>query len=146
MNLIIEPQKKIPVCDDVDVFVAGGSCTGVFAAVRAARLGAKVVLVERENCLGGMATAALVNIWHSLKDTDYKNQVIAGLTAEMTERLVKSGSAVLDDNPSTAIVFDPNRLKYELDELVKEEKIKVYLRRIDRKQRRQKRRSRKLLY
>ncbi len=127
MNFVVEPEKKIPVCDECDVFVAGGSCTGVFAAVRAARMGAKVVLAERENCLGGMATAALVNIWHSLKDTDYKEQVIAGLTAEMTERLVKSGSAILDDNPSTAITFDPNRLKYELDKLVKEEKIKVYL-------------------
>ena len=127
MKCIEEPAKKIPVCMEADVFVAGGSCTGVFAAVRAARLGAKVVLVERENCLGGTATAGLVNIWHSLKDTDYKNQVIAGLTYEMTERLVKSGSARLDDNPSTAINFDPNRLKYELDRLVEEEKIKVYL-------------------
>jgi len=99
----------------------------VFAAVRAARLGAKVVLVERENCLGGTATAGLVNVWHSLKDTDYKDHVIAGLTGEMTERLVKCGSAVLSDNPSTAIVFDPNRLKYELDKLVAEEKIKIYL-------------------
>ena len=127
MNYMLEPEKKLPVCDEADVWVAGGSCTGVFAAVRAARMGAKVVLVERQNCLGGMATSALVNVWHSLKDTDYKEQVIAGLTAEMTERLVKSGCAVLDDNPSTAIVFDPNRLKYELDLLVKEEKIKIYL-------------------
>lgn len=127
MNFITEPSRQIPVCAEADVFVAGGSCTGVFAAVRAARLGARVVLVERENCLGGTATAGLVNIWHSLKDTDYKNHVIAGLTAEMTERLVKSGSARLDDNPSTAINFDPNRLKYELDCLVKEEKIKIYL-------------------
>ena len=127
MNYMVEPEKKLPVCDEADVFVAGGSCTGVFAAVRAARMGAKVVLVERQNCLGGMATSALVNVWHSLKDTDYEEQVIAGLTAEMTERLVKSGCAVLDDNPSTAIVFDPNRLKYELDLLVKEAKIKIYL-------------------
>lgn len=122
-----EPARRVPVRACADVFVAGGSCTGVFAAVRAARLGAKVVLVERENCLGGTATAALVNVWHSLKDTDYQNQIIAGLTGEMTERLVRSGSAVLDDNPSTAITFDPNRLKYELDRLVAEEKIDVYL-------------------
>ncbi|MBR5527962.1 MAG: FAD-dependent oxidoreductase [Clostridia bacterium] len=127
MNYITEPEKQLPVCYEADVFVAGGSCTGVFAAVRAARMGAKVVLVERANCFGGTATAGLVNIWHSLKDTDYKNQVIAGLTGEMTERLEKSGSAILTDDPSTAIKFDPNRLKYELDKLVIEEKIKVYL-------------------
>lgn len=124
---ITEPERKIPVVAQADLFVAGGSCTGVFAAVRAARLGMKVVLVERENCFGGTATAGLVNIWHSLKDTDYKNQVIAGLTWEVTERLVKSGSALLDDNPSTAINFDPSRLKYELDKLITEEKIEVLL-------------------
>ena len=100
---ITEPSRKIRVSYEADLFVAGGSCTGVFAAVRAARLGLKVVLAERQNCLGGTATAGLVNVWHSLKDTDYKNQVIGGLTAEMTERLVKQGAAELRDDPSVAI-------------------------------------------
>lgn len=127
MDYIIEPQKEIPICYEADVFVAGGSCTGVFAAVRAARLGANVVLVERQNCLGGTATAGLVNVWHSLKDTDYKEQIIGGLTAEVTKRLVERGAAELKDNPSVAILFDPNLLQYELDKLVQEEKIKVYL-------------------
>lgn len=127
MNYITEPAKQLRIAYEADVFVAGGSCTGVFAAVRAARLGARVILVERQNCLGGTATAGLVNVWHSLKDTDYKNQVIAGLTDEMTARLHKSGSAVLKDDPSVAILFDPNALMYELDKLVKEEKITVLL-------------------
>ena len=39
MQTIIEPQRKIPVIEEADVCVLGGSCTGVFAAVRAARLG-----------------------------------------------------------------------------------------------------------
>ena len=127
MNFITEPEKRLPVCYEADVFVAGGSCTGVFAAVRAARLGASVVLVERQNCLGGTATAALVNVWHSLKDTDYKNQIIAGLTAEVTERLRKAEAAIIKDDPSLAIQFNPNRLQYELDRLIAEEKIKLYL-------------------
>ena len=97
----------------------------MFAAVRAARLGAKVVLVERQNMLGGTATAGLVNVWHSLKYTDYKEYVIAGLTGEMTQRLVRADAAILKDDPSVAICFDPNRLAYELDKLVSEEKIKV---------------------
>lgn len=126
-KFITEPARETKIVYEADVFVAGGSCTGVFAAVRAARLGASVVLVERLNCLGGTATAGLVNVWHSLKDTDYREQVIGGLTAEMTERLVKANAAVLQDDPSTAIRFDPNMLMYELDKLVQEEKIKVYL-------------------
>lgn len=127
MNYITEPQKNISLRYKADIFVAGGSCTGVFAAVRAARLGAKVLLVERQNMLGGTATAGLVNVWHSLKDTDYKEYVIAGLTGEMTQRLVRADAAILKDDPSVAICFDPNRLAYELDKLVSEEKIKVLL-------------------
>lgn len=125
MKYVTEPARQIPVRYEADIFVAGGSCTGVFAAVRAARLGARVVLAERQNCLGGMATAALVNVWHSLKDTDYKEQVIGGLTAEVTERLYRAGAAVLKDDPSVAIRFDPFRLQYELDCLVKENRITV---------------------
>jgi heterodisulfide reductase subunit A-like polyferredoxin len=58
---VTEPQRKIPVIADVDICVLGGSCTGVFAAVRAARLGASVALVEKMNCFGGVATSAMVN-------------------------------------------------------------------------------------
>ena len=77
---ILEPERKVPVIEKADLCVVGGSCTGVFAAVRAARLGLKVVLIEKHNMLGGTAVSGLVNIWHSLHDTDRKNQVIAGLT------------------------------------------------------------------
>ena len=47
MDDIKEPEKLLPVRYEAGVFVAGGSCTGLFAAVCAARLGARVVLVER---------------------------------------------------------------------------------------------------
>ncbi len=51
MNTIREPARDIPVINDVDIVVLGGSCTGVFAAVRAARLGAKVAIVEQADRL-----------------------------------------------------------------------------------------------
>lgn len=47
---VTEPERTIPVVGNVDICVVGGSCTGVFAAVRAARLGASVALVEKQNC------------------------------------------------------------------------------------------------
>lgn len=71
----------------MDICVLGGSCTGVFAAVRAARLGARVAIVEKQNAFGGVATNAFVNIWHSLKDAEFKREIIAGLTAEVIDRL-----------------------------------------------------------
>ena len=44
-----------------DVLVAGGGFAGAAAAIAAARQGARVILVEQYNCLGGAACNALVN-------------------------------------------------------------------------------------
>lgn len=49
--------SKLPVADDVDVLVVGGGPTGVAAGFAAARSGAKTLIVEQFNCLGGVATA-----------------------------------------------------------------------------------------
>ena len=40
MKTVTEPKRDVPVIDEFDVVVVGGGCTGVFAAVRAARLAA----------------------------------------------------------------------------------------------------------
>ena len=69
MATIREPARNIPIINDVDIVVLGGSCTGVFAAVRAARLGAKVAIVEQAGAFGGTATNSFVCIWHALTDT-----------------------------------------------------------------------------
>lgn len=100
-----------------DLVVAGGGCAGVFAAVRAARLGLKTAIVEKHNCFGGVATAGLVNVWHSILDIDGKEQIIAGLTEEVRSTLLKNGNAVLEDKVSPAVFFDPNVMKWELDKL-----------------------------
>ena len=70
MDTIYEPARQIPVVREADVCVLGGGCTGVFAAIRAARLGMRVLLIEREGMLGGAAVGGLVNIWHTLMDTE----------------------------------------------------------------------------
>lgn len=44
-----------------------------------APLGARVVIVEKDNCFGGIATTATVSICHSLRDTEGKRRIIAGL-------------------------------------------------------------------
>ena len=70
----------------------GGSCTGVFAAVRAARLGAKVAIVEQANGCGGVAVNGLVNVWHSFMDAEFKRQIIGGMSQEVVERLKTRGA------------------------------------------------------
>ena len=55
------------------------------------------------------------------------SKVIAGLTDEVEQRLLKGGNAIVENNESAGIRFDPNVLKYVLDELVIENKIKIFL-------------------
>jgi len=118
---IREPARNVPVAYDCDVCVVGGSCTGVFAAVAAARLGAKVALIELNGFFGGVATAALVNIWHSLTDRSRKQQIIAGMTTEVIERLEKR------DAVTGGRVLNTEILKLELDKMVVEAKIRPFL-------------------
>ena len=56
-----EKEREIPVIADVDVLVCGGGPAGVGAAIRAARLGVSVMVVEMLDCLGGMATSGMMS-------------------------------------------------------------------------------------
>ncbi|MDO6603953.1 FAD-dependent oxidoreductase [Arenibacter palladensis] len=135
MNFM-KSNSDLPTINEVDICVLGGSCTGVFAAVRAARLGAKVAIVEKQNAFGGVATNAMVNTWHSLRNTDFTKQIIAGLTSEVLERLAKRDAFVDSGrNPDDKKIyrsqelknFNSQELKIELDELILESDIHPYL-------------------
>ena len=118
---IQEFMPHTPIIDEVDVCVLGGSCTGVFAAVRAARLGARVTIVERLGSFGGSATLSLVNLWHSCLDEVYERPIFRGLTVEVMERLRQRG-AVREQARSWHYqwAFNSAELQIELDELVRE--------------------------
>jgi len=127
-STIHEPAREVPVVHECDVLVIGGSCTGVFAAVRAARLGTSVAIVEHNVLFGGMATAAMVNEWHSTLDVHGKESIIAGLTGEVIERL-KKRDAVSEISPVHRIQyrFNSAELAGELDRLVVEHKVRPFL-------------------
>jgi len=118
MNYFREPERNVPIIAEVDLVVVGGSCTGVFAAVRASRLGLRVAIVEKHNCFGGVATSANVNVWHSLHDTTGERQIIGGLTKEVLDRLIARHAVITSPNPATAYRLNTEELKIELDELV----------------------------
>ncbi len=121
-------NRELNIIDEFDICVLGGSCTGVFAAVRAARLGARVAIIEKQNAFGGVATNSLVNVWHSLLNTEYNQQIIAGLTSEVIDRLEKRDAIMKSHkSASVGVTFNSQELKIELDELVLESKITPYL-------------------
>jgi 2-polyprenyl-6-methoxyphenol hydroxylase-like FAD-dependent oxidoreductase len=118
---IHEPARETPLAHECDLCIIGGSCTGVFAAVRAARLGLTVALVEQNVLLGGMATAAQVNEWHSLCDMDGKHRIIGGLTVEVLDGLRKRHAVIDLERKSRGpyAIFNSAELALDLDELIR---------------------------
>ncbi len=124
MKTIEEPATQLQVLAEADVCVIGGSCTGVFAAVRAARMGASVIVIERSNCFGGVATNGLVLVWHSLLDTEFNHPIIGGLTREMIDRLDSRGAVERRERSSDIYcLLNTEELKIELDLLIQEHRI-----------------------
>ena len=130
--MIKEEARQVPVIEDVDICVLGGSMTGVFAALRAARLGARVAIVERSAAFGGCITNSAMCKIDTLFDTTFEKQIIAGLTQEVLDRLSPIPYAV-DTTPRdgrdkfsmlTLGVHQVNseELKIELDTMILEAK------------------------
>ena len=81
---------------DFDVLVAGGGSAGLAAAVSAARLGARTLLVERDGVLGGQAPLALVHSicgLYRLPDGDAPVFANPGFASEFATRLLRAGGA-----------------------------------------------------
>lgn len=128
MKTLHEPARETPVAGEFDLCVIGGSCTGVFAAVRAARLGLSVAMVEQSFLLGGVATLAQVNEWHSLYDTAGR-QIIGGLTADVLDNL-RRRNLVLEtrrEGRGLCATFNSAELALDLDRLVVEHGIRLFL-------------------
>ncbi len=68
LGTVHEPERELAVSHIADVIVAGGGTAGIAAAITAARLGLKVIMVERTAIPGGMVTH--VTSW--LTDFDNK--------------------------------------------------------------------------
>ncbi|MDB5413046.1 MAG: FAD-dependent oxidoreductase [Rubritepida sp.] len=89
---VAEAARDIPLHARCDVLVVGGGPSGVAAAVAAGRLGARTILLERYNHLGGLSTGGLV-IWID-RMTDWSGRpVIRGFAEEFLDRLPREAKA-----------------------------------------------------
>lgn len=119
-SVIQEPSRSIPVIRDADVVVVGGGAAGIGAAVGAARLGARTLLIERYGFLGGTATAGLMACMNGFRNEmpPPRRQVIRGLAHELAVRIAHRGGC---EDPGDAapycLVFDVEAYKHESQEL-----------------------------
>ncbi len=86
----ITENLSTPITHDCDVLVAGGGVAGIAAALAAARQGSKVILLEKQFMLGGLATAGLVTIYLPLCDGK-GHQVSFGIAEELFHLSIKYG-------------------------------------------------------
>ena len=122
--------RSIPVEDQYDVLVCGGGPAGSAAAVSAARLGAKVLLVEATGCLGGMSTSGLVNTFGPMGDGE--RTLVGGFTLELIETMHARGFLGPEVTPDFWIThynrwipFNPESLKRLLDEYCVEAGVEI---------------------
>jgi hypothetical protein len=127
------PAEAIEIKEEADVVVIGGGSAGVAAAVTAARLGLRTVLVEEFPFFGGMSTGGCVGTFCGFFYRDAAGElapVVGGYPLEVMQKLQGRGMCYgpVPFKTTAAVPYVPWGLKLLLDELVRgEPRLKVYL-------------------
>jgi hypothetical protein len=91
-------KRNIPVDETVyDLVIAGGGPAGTGAAIAAARLGAKTLIIEATGCLGGMGTSGLVTAFDPMANGE--EMLVGGIMREIVFRMYERGFLGPDEKP-----------------------------------------------
>lgn len=137
MDFIFE-NLRTEIKDECDVLVAGGGFAGISAALSAARAGAKVILLEREYILGGLATSGLITIYLPLCD-GMGRQVSFGISEELFRLSIKYGAEAkypkawlengteeeIKNGPRFEVRFNPHLFALLSEQLLKDEGVHI---------------------
>ena len=105
MQTVTEPERTLPVSGEFEIIICGGGPAGISAACAAARRGRKTLLLERNNCLGGIWTAGLMP-W--ILDQHNKH----GFLAELRREIPRHGGWL---TPTGKLGIPPEEFKYLLE-------------------------------
>lgn len=119
MKTYTEPARTIPVATETEVLIAGGGPAGIGAALGAARAGAKVMIVEQSNALGGMATGGMMSHWSGGSTSP--------LLDEIMHRACESTSLPKNPNEGYSWCISHECLKSTLLQMMDEAGVKVQL-------------------
>ena len=117
MKFYTESTRKIPIEGEYDVIVAGSGPAGATAAIMAGRQGAKVLLIEWNNSVGGMSTSGLMSHW--------TGTVSSPLYIEVLNRCAAYCEG--EDYSNNSPWIDPEILKTVWLEMLNEAGVKVLL-------------------
>lgn len=115
-----------------DVVVIGGGSAGVAAALGAARAGAKTAIVERHGNFGGQAINSQVTAYCGFYTRGANpTQVVKGVGEDVLAKLREYGQntepTISASTGNASIRFDPEILKWALDDLMSESDVDLYL-------------------
>ncbi|MEN4011102.1 MAG: FAD-dependent oxidoreductase [Bellilinea sp.] len=99
---------------EADVLVIGSGSAGATAAITAARLGAKVTLVERYGFMGGISTQVLDTFYGFFTPGSAARKVVGGVPDLVIAELARRKAAIYRPNTYGAgqgITYDPEVLK-----------------------------------
>ena len=94
-----------------DVIVCGGGVAGCAAAVSAAKNGASVLLLEKSNILGGLATLGLINLFVPMCNGRGK-QIIFGLAEKWLRDSAKFGFDTIPNEWKNGEPKEPTNIRY----------------------------------
>src|ERR1700712_1000493 len=144
MSLTAKKEHKVV---EKDVLVVGGGTAGFVAAIAAARNGAKVLLLEQRDHLGGTHSGGMVMMIRSMRHmkapqslaekklmiTNYESsfeeeQLVRSIAQEYIDRMISIGSAWgQKGQAATRQMFDPEIAKWVIQQMVEEAGVEVWL-------------------
>ena len=95
-GMTVHLEETLTAAGCYDVLVAGGGLSGAAAALSAGRCGKRVLLIEKQCSLGGLATTGLVNFWVPLCNGRGR-MIIRGMAEELLKLSLRLGFDTLPE-------------------------------------------------